>query len=143
MRFLKLWIAIYYLVKGRQTAANYRNNLSIDNLTKTSAKSKAMVRSLNRIFKLIKSMRKILRVLPHLKCSVGHHIPQISISESEVTERKEQYLQSWENYHMKKQVQQDQAPPSWTKASSIKRHHIMSHKHVPTETEVAINSCCI
>lgn len=42
-----------------------------------------MVRSTNSKFKLIKNMTKKLRVFPHLKCSAGHHIPKIGISESE------------------------------------------------------------
>lgn len=46
-------------------------------------------------------------------------------------------------YHAKKQVQQDPVIPSLTKASSIKRHCIIYHKHVPNETEIAINSWCI
>lgn len=42
-----------------------------------------MVRSTNSKFKLIKNMTKKLHVFPHLKCSAGHHIPKIGISESE------------------------------------------------------------
>lgn len=72
VRFPKLWIAIYYLIKGRQTAANHRNNLSIENLTRNSAKSKTTIRSTNRNFKSIKNVTKILHVLPHLKCWTPH-----------------------------------------------------------------------
>lgn len=40
-------------------------------------------------------MTKILHVLPHLKCSAGHHIPKNRISESKGIERnKQEYLES-------------------------------------------------
>lgn len=103
-----------------------------------------MVKSTNMYVKLIKNITKILHVLPHLKCSAGHHIPKNCISESKGIERnKQEYLESWENCHIKKWVQQDQAIPSSTKASSMERHRIMCHKHVPNEREAAINSWCM
>lgn len=125
MRFPKLWIAIYYLVKGGESAANYSNNLSTE-FNKYCAKSRAMVRNTNRNFKLIRSMTKILHVLPHKKCSAGHHTPITGISESEGIERNRHIL-PWKNFHMKKQVQKDRAIPSWTKASNMKRWCIVSH----------------
>lgn len=54
-------------------------------------------------------------------------LAETGISESKGVERnKQEYLESWEYYHIKKRVQQDQAIPSSTKASSMERHHIVS-----------------